>query len=355
MPCYSPLKGWKDEAGALTFRREHGKETMDVACGGCLGCRLDRSRVWAVRCVHEASLCEFEAGNSFITLTYRDRLACTELEKQNGWHVPDDYSLSKPHFQKFMKRLRKHFSHIDELTGKRVYQPIKFFHCGEYGSICRHGISVKDCESCNVGRPHYHALLFNCEFEDAVPIQVGEGITYKESETLNRLWPYGFSQIGEVTFASCAYVARYILKKVTGEKAFDHYVNIDDDGVTHRVQPEYNTMSLGRRCAPCREQGVYKGKDCLGCTGAIGRDWYEKFKTDVFPSDEVPVPGVGVLQKVPRYYETILESEDPVSLERIKEARQAFIREHQEDYTPSRLIEKYKVKKAQIKTLTRNL
>ena len=75
MPCYSPLKGWKDRfTGGIVFRRENATEAMEVACGQCLGCRLDRSRMWAMRIVHESSLYD---DNCFITLTYRDRKECS--------------------------------------------------------------------------------------------------------------------------------------------------------------------------------------------------------------------------------------------------------------------------------------
>ena len=86
----------------------------------------------------------------------------------------------------------------------------------------------------------------------------------------------------------------------------------------------------------------------------LGYDWYQSFKTDCFPSDSVPVSGIGVLPKVPRYYETILQSEDPDGHELVKELRQTFRDKHKEEYTPARLMAKYKVKMDQIKTLQRN-
>ena len=97
MPCYSPLKGFKSkESGGIVFKRsKEAGEAMEVACGSCLGCRLDRSRMWATRIVHEASLHDDQHGNSFITLTYDDD------------HLPDDEGLKKSDFQRFMKRLRK--------------------------------------------------------------------------------------------------------------------------------------------------------------------------------------------------------------------------------------------------------
>ena len=111
MPCYSPLKGWKDiDTGGIRFDRSNCHTKMEVACGQCLGCRLDRSRMWAYRIVHEAGLHELECGNSFITLTYRDRIECNLEQLQKGYQIPDDWSLHKSHFQKFMKRLRKVFA-----------------------------------------------------------------------------------------------------------------------------------------------------------------------------------------------------------------------------------------------------
>ena len=133
MPCYSPLKGWKDEfTGGIKFRREGATEAMEVACGQCLGCRLDRSRMWATRIVHESSLHELDGGNCFVTLTYRDPVECSPGQLKEGLHVPSDWSLHKEHFQKFMKRLRKAFAP----------QKIRFYMCGEYGNVCKHGIDL---------------------------------------------------------------------------------------------------------------------------------------------------------------------------------------------------------------------
>lgn len=87
----------------------------------------------------------------------------------------------------------------------------------------------------------------------------------------------------------------------------------------------------------------------------IGRDWYLKYKDDLFPSDEVPVAGSGVFKSMPRYYEELFKIEDPLTLEEIKNVRQAFMKENAADYTPQRLMDKYKVKKAQVDLLKRSL
>lgn len=326
MPCYSPLKGWKnEETGGIEFRAEGRRETMEVACGQCLGCRLDRSRMWAMRIVHEASLHDAAEGNSFVTLTYRDRIECTTKQLAKGQHVPVDWSLHLDHVQKFLKRLRKRFP-----------QKIRFFLCGEYGATCRHGgaLELRQCEVCTVGRPHYHLILFNCAFPDLEVYSQQRGEPRFTSAILESLWGYGFVDVGEVTFESAAYVARYCLKKVTGVAADDHYRSLDEDGELHFLKPEFCTMS--------RRPG-------------IGREWYRLYKGDMFPADDVPVPGSGVFKKVPRYYATLFENEEPLEFEEIKRLRQVFRKEHEEEYSPARLMAKYQVKKAQIALLKRSV
>ena len=65
---------------------------IQVPCGQCAGRRLDQSKQWALRCVHEAQVHD---ENCFITLTY------------NNENLPKDGSLNKRDFQLFMKRLIK--------------------------------------------------------------------------------------------------------------------------------------------------------------------------------------------------------------------------------------------------------
>ena len=82
--------------------------------------------------------------------------------------------------------------------------------CGEYGE--------------NRGRPHFHACLFNFDFPDKkVWRKTSQGHPVWRSPSLEALWPYGFSEIGSVTFQSAAYVARYIMKKATGRDAEQVY------------------------------------------------------------------------------------------------------------------------------------
>lgn len=157
-----------------------------------------------------------------------------------------------------MKRLRKHF--YGNQKGK-----VRYFHCGEYGD--------------QLGRPHHHACLFNIDFPDKELWKTREGVRLYTSKTLEKLWPYGHSTIGEVTFESAAYVARYVVKKITGEPAAAHY---------NGRLPEYCTMS--------RRPG-------------IGRNWLEKFHDDVYPKDFIVIRGKK--SKVPKYYNKCYELTNP--------------------------------------------
>lgn len=182
--CVCPLSAWQTESGAIVFaERGNIRRSLTLPCGQCIECRLERSRQWGVRIMHEASLHD---ANSFVTLTYNDE------------NLPHDGGLVYRHFQLFMHRLRK-----------RVPSKIRFFMCGEYGE--------------NFGRPHFHACIFGLDFVDKTLWQVRNGVKLYRSKKLESLWEFGYSSIGTVTFESAAYVARYIMKKVTGDAAETHY------------------------------------------------------------------------------------------------------------------------------------
>lgn len=277
-----------------------------------------------MRIIHEAHM-HRSTGTAFITLTYRNMEVCTDDELEKQYFLPESGTLVRSHFQKFMKRLRKGFN-----------ERIRFFACGEYGSKCvSHRVHVDDCDVCNVGRPHYHACLFGITFLDLIPLDHRNGITYYTSRTLEEIWKYGDVQVGEVTFESAGYVARYCMKKVTGDRAYDHYQVVDRDGVIQQLLPEQCWMS--------RRPG-------------IGAEFFDLYKGDFFPSDECPVPIRGserVEKKVPRYYFDRFDDESVK--EEMKALRKAFRDAHGEEYSPVRLLAKERVKLAQVKQLRRTL
>ncbi len=316
MPCFKPLKGYKDiSSGGLTFNKTGTAQTLEVACGQCLGCRVDHSIMWTIRIVHESSMHLDNHGNSWLTLTYRDASACTEEQYKDGHFIPKDYSLRPSHVSKFIRSLRKANSD----------HKIRYFYCGEYGTETQ--------------RPHYHLCIFNHSFNDLQLFADTEGLHTYSSPTLEKLWPYGFSTVAELNYQTAAYTAGYIFSKITGERAKDHYLRCDEHGEAYWLLPEYTRMSTGN--TKNKHQG-------------LGASFYDKFKSDIFPADETPVPGHGIVQLVPRYYTNILKSEDPGTLELVKRLRLTFQREHAGDFTPQRLQDKYECAKARQNNLKRN-
>ena len=266
-----------------------GSTWLEVPCGNCIGCRIDRSRAWAIRCTHEAALHE---DNMFLTLTYSDE------------HVPLKGSLEPRDMQQFMKNLRK-----------RADKPIRFFQCGEYGT--------------NTLRPHHHAIIFGYKPDDIEFWQTtAAGHKTYISESLRSAWASkGHILIGDATFESAGYVARYIHKKVVGDAAESHY--------SGRV-PEYITMS--------RRPG-------------IGSRWVEKFWRDVYPSDAVVINGKKF--PPPRYYDKWLEENHPdvyetVKASRVERATAAALLDPKEHETFRRSV-KEECKIAQMNRLTRDI
>lgn len=241
MPCYYPLQAYRTDSGAIAFaERGAVSATLQLPCGRCIGCRLERSRQWAVRCTHEAQMHDH---NHFVTLTYE--------------RLPPRGSLDYRDFQLFMKRLRKS-------RGK-----VRFFACGEYGS--------------RLDRPHFHALLFGLDLPDLrLWSDAGKHPLYT-SVALDSLWSHGKCFIGAVTFESAAYVARYVIDKITGDMADEHYRRVDPaTGEEYHLTPEM--------CAMSRRPG-------------IGATWYEKYTRDVHPAGELVARGVQ--QKAPRFYDAL--------------------------------------------------
>lgn len=265
--------------------------SLFLKCGQCVGCRLERSRQWAVRCLHEASLSE---SNCFVTLTYDHE------------HLPHLSSLSYPDFQKFMKRTRK-------------IARVRFYMCGEYGE--------------DFGRPHFHACLFGFDFPDKVYFSMSPGgARMYRSAILEGLWPFGFSSVGSVNFESAAYVARYCMKKVTGPLSSRHYEVVDADGVIHCRTPEFNRMSL---------------------KPGIGANWFSHFQSDVYPKGMVVVNGVEA--RPPRYYDKLFERMDPEGYECMQFGRHLEAQAVAADNTDERLAVREQVARARISSLKRSL
>ena len=235
--------------------------------------------------------------NSFITLTYDDE------------HLPWDGSLNKKHLQDFMKRLRWHHRH----------KTIRFFACGEYGE--------------KLSRPHFHALLFNHDFHDKTLWSQDEpGHRLWISEGLRKLWPFGFSTIGDVTWETAAYCARYVTKKKTGEQSKDHYWRMLATDIEVEVEPEYATMSTNP---------------------GIGKTWFDTYRADCFPSDYITSKGKKL--RIPKYYDKLLADHNELDLKHIKENRLRKARTWAHENTPTRLAAREACAHARLNQLNRPL
>lgn len=351
MPCYNPLAATRLPAGTLVIHTRkpgearkktpegYGKD-LAIPCGRCIGCRAETQRQWATRCQHEAQLHE---RNCALTLTYsndanyREAFASQDwlrphqdvwtsqksarefstiaqdgLQGPNNAHVDNSRSnykerieLSKGDHTKFIKKMRS-----------RINQPMSFYMCGEYGE--------------RLSRPHYHYLIFGYDFPDKKYFKTSlSGTKLFRSEELEEIWTEGHAWIGELDVATCNYVAGYVMKKISGEKAETHYLRTDEAGNDFWIQPEFSLMSRNP---------------------AIGKKWWERFHQDVSSADGVWHHATKT--KPPRYYDKLLERVNPGLHDRIK--KQRLEKAEDKDNSPARLYAKEIVHVARINLKKRN-
>lgn len=319
MSCNAPLTmywtGGYTAAGKkeYTFNSSKGYSDMSiqVPCGQCMGCRLSKSLDTATRAVHEASL---YSHNCFITLTV-DPEHIDEVFLGGG--------LSHRPWQLFLKKLRKSYCGLDVIPRPDWYKrgewnnrPIRVLMCGEYGSLLQ--------------RPHYHACLFNFDFLDKYLWETRRGVKLFRSNTLERLWPYGYSTIGEVNFESAAYLARYVTKKITGDMADEHYFNSDTGEF---MQPEYIRFPQGY---------------------GLGRLWFDKYSSDCYPSDFLISGKKKIKVRVPQYYDKIYDLTNPEELANLKKARQRRAVERSKIITPDILKNREYIQNARLQRYERD-
>lgn len=312
MACLHPLKGYRSKTvnpsgkRGITFKPQQAYTDMpiDVPCGQCIECRIERSRQWAMRCVHESTLWP---ENCFITLTYDDE------------HLPFDIGLHIDHVQRFLKRLRKLLSP----------KTVRFFSCGEYGELN--------------GRPHYHMLLFNHDFKDKQEWKKSpSGEMIYTSLSLENIWQKGFCTIGNLTFESAAYVARYITKKLSvsdkspAEKKEEYYnkyqtVNYETGEIFDR-KTEYIHMS--------RRPGIGKG-------------WFDQYYNDVYTRDYVVLNGRKL--RPPKSYDRQYDLLNPRTFSAIKAKRVAKALKNADNYSMERLEARAVIVNQRMSLYQRNL
>lgn len=302
MPCYYPQTVYRSKQGRdpktgrwpIVFDKSQGysDHQLQIRCGRCIGCRLDKSREWSIRCYHESLL---YSHNWFLTLTYDNE----NLDKKCG--IYDDelgkivaYSLNKVEFTKFMKRFRKHYG-----------KGIRFFHAGEYGDIS--------------GRPHHHVGVFNMNFKDLEVYNVEGDVKLYTSEKLNKIWRNGYCVIGELTIKSAAYIARYIMKKMFGKDADEYY-----DG----IEKEYSS-----------------------CSRNLGKEYYNKYGENFRRLDTITINGKKM--PVPRAYDKWFEEMDKELFELVKHRRRKKAKDREDGF--ERRAVKEHIKRRKITSLQRRV
>lgn len=289
--CYSP---------ARTASNKVIREFIEIPCGKCYSCRIEYSKRWADRCMLEA---QYHDQNAFITLTYDDKFVPTHDGIDPITGEPRKFkSLEKKAFQDFMKRFRNILNEIPKEKQKEFgyrkyyrkgddeFREIRFMASGEYGS--------------RTDRPHYHAIIFGWypSDDDIVPIGKNElGQEYFGSATLARAWPFGYHVVGKADWNSCAYVARYVVKKMFPfEKDFYTACNIE---------PEFLLMS--------RRPG-------------IGAQWFEDNKEcystflKTYLKTQTGSHSIGTV----KYFDNKLMNEFPKIYEEMKEKRVHFAKQN---------------------------
>lgn len=300
MSCYHPLKAWRigtNPSGKAKYKitgfdvqyvglrggqwkefyapgfsaDRYVFEYTEIPCGHCIGCRLDYSRSWADRLMMELTTQDLEKC-WFVTLTYsNDHVPTSYFGLPETGEAMPSLSLRKRDVQLFFKRLRK--AHPDD--------HIRYYLAGEYGPTTR--------------RPHYHAIIYGLTLHDVVPFGKSElGFQYWYSPSLEDIWGLGYVGIGEVTWETCAYTARYVVSKLTGDEgAYYDMVNIE--------RPF---------CVMSRRPG-------------IASDFYDEHgwkDTYVLPSSKYTEH----LSKPPRYFEKKYEIDDPDNFVKMKDQRRYY-------------------------------
>ncbi|AYP28755.1 MAG: putative replication initiation protein [Microviridae sp.] len=147
-----------------------------VPCKHCWQCVANRVSDWEGRCLAEKSTSAF---TYFVTLTYRDS---SERDKDAAHKI-----ITPPHFQNFMKSLRRD-GHL-----------IRYLVAAEYGHL--------------KGRAHFHALLFSDTALPEVPHQ--SNFHWKH-------WPHGHTySVNEPDSSVVRYLTKYLQKdKADGESCW---------------------------------------------------------------------------------------------------------------------------------------
>lgn len=264
-------------------------EYIYLPCRKCAGCRSDNAKMWMIRAYNEMKL---HKNNCFITLTYADESPIVHNDPLCL------VNLRYSHFQKFIKRLRKRFD----------YPKLKYLMCGEYG--------LKN------QRAHFHAILFNFDFDDKKLIYMHKGYPHYSSQSLNELWsvydrkndlyvPIGFTDLADCDIDCCSYVSQYVLKKLD---VGNQDVTIYGDELIDRCPPFIRSSR----------------------NPAIGLDWFKKFGENAVENGFIYVPSNKdktnfTKIKTPRYYYSKFEEKNPEKYTLLKNIKDEEMKQYYKD------------------------
>lgn len=244
-------------------------DAIPVPCGNCIGCRLDYAKQWADRMVLEL---DYSKKAVFVTCTYDEDNVHRVIDPDTGACY---MTLAKKDSAEFLKRLRNEYS-----AGQ-----LRFYCSGEYGTKTK--------------RPHLHYILFGIGLDDCGELDYFSknkfGCPNYRSKILEKYWKKGNVIVSSVTWETCAYVARYNLKKLKGT----------DDGEKKFIEKEFSTMS--------RRPG-------------IGMHYYEDHP-ECFEYSNIPLAGSKTLRKqlkkinIPKAFIKKLEEIDKGLYESLKVQR----------------------------------
>ena len=309
MSCYHPLVGIFDgeytENGKKVFQITGCSDFQEIQimhpgsvlipCGRCIGCRLDYSRSWADRMMLELDSCQ--GKGIFLTLTYNNSHGVpsmvSDYEPAENEYFPQDglirlngdkaylceaFTLFKRDVQLFIKRLRYYYPE----------RRIRYYLAGEYGDS-DHGTY----------RPHYHLILFGIGLADVSDLRshgVNElGQAYYISSSFSRIWRNGFVLLSDVSWKTCAYVARYVTKKLGS------FILTRD-----LLNQEYEFALMSRKPGIGR-QYLEDHPDCLD-----------------YQTIDLSTPEGGLQVRLPKYFLKQLQLTDPDRYDSIMETRKDF-------------------------------
>lgn len=255
------------------------RKVQVIPCGKCIGCRLEYSKDWATKAIFEASQYK---NNWFLTFTYNQEhlpIAGNMIDPKTGEDkgINPNGTLEPDHITNFIKRLRIQYER------KHNHKGIRYMVCGEYGEKGQ--------------RPHYHGIFFN------LPIYSFKFHEYNGNyeplwriPELEEIWGKGMVVAAQVNWNTCAYVARYVTKKVGLPTQEEYYKCLG-------IKPEFFRMS--------RKPG-------------IGREYFEEHKDEIYNTDQIIINKYGggsMKVRPPKYFDKLYDIENHEKMEEIKKER----------------------------------